>query len=195
MTDPSPRGQTEGVQRDRSAPALPSEDARFRALFHSEVGYVWATLRRLGVPPADVEDVTQEVMLRVFRLLDAYDPTRPLRPWLFGIAHRVASEWRRHRRRRPEDLTTNPGELAPSGSDVEAEVAARQARALVERALLAIEVERRAVFILHDLDGCPVPELARTLEVPLNTAYSRLRLAREEFRAEVARLQREGAGR
>jgi DNA-directed RNA polymerase specialized sigma24 family protein len=56
------------VQRDGTGPALPSEDAGFRALFHREAGYVWATLRRLGVHPSDVEDVTQEVMLRVFRL-------------------------------------------------------------------------------------------------------------------------------
>jgi RNA polymerase sigma-70 factor (ECF subfamily) len=74
-------------------------------------------------------------------------------------------------------------------------VAARQAKALVERALLAVEVDRRAVFILHDLEGCPAPDIARTLEIPVNTAYSRLRLAREEFRAEVARLHSGRTGR
>lgn len=184
------------MQRDGPGPALPSEDAGFRALFHREAGYVWATLRRLGVHPADVEDVTQEVMLRVFRLQGEYDPSRPLRPWIFGIAHRVAAEWRRHRRRHPEDPTDfDDRDLASTQGDAEAAVAARQAKALVERALLAVEVDRRAVFILHDLEGCPAPDIARTLEIPVNTAYSRLRLAREEFRAEVARLHSGRTGR
>lgn len=189
MTDLRAPGQDPSVQRDGTGPALPSEDAGFRALFHREAGYVWATLRRLGVHPSDVEDVTQEVMLRVFRLQGEYDPSRPLRPWIFGIAHRVAAEWRRHRRRHPEDPTAfEDRDLVSTRGDAEAEVAARQAKALVERALLAVEVDHRAVFILHDLEGCPAPDIARTLEIPVNTAYSRLRLAREEFRAEVARL-------
>lgn len=196
MTDLRAPGQEPSVQRDGTGPALPSEDAGFRALFHREAGYVWATLRRLGVHPSDVEDVTQEVMLRVFRLQGEYDPSRPLRPWIFGIAHRVAAEWRRHRRRHPEDPTAfEDRDLVSTRGDAEAEVAARQAKALVERALLAVEVDRRAVFILHDLEGCPAPDIARTLEIPVNTAYSRLRLAREEFRAEVARLHSGRTGR
>lgn len=196
MTDLRAPGQEPSVQRDGTGPALPSEDAGFRALFHREAGYVWATLRRLGVHPSDVEDVTQEVMLRVFRLQGEYDPSRPLRPWIFGIAHRVAAEWRRHRRRHPEDPTAfEDRDLVSTHGDAEAEVAARQAKALVERALLAVEVDRRAVFILHDLEGCPAPDIARTLEIPVNTAYSRLRLAREEFRAEVARLHSGRTGR
>lgn len=196
MTDLRGPGQDPSVQRDGTGSALPSEDAGFRALFHREAGYVWATLRRLGVHPSDVEDVTQEVMLRVFRLQGDYDPSRPLRPWIFGIAHRVAAEWRRHRRRHPEDPTDfDDRDLASTQGDAEATVAARQAKALVERALLAVEIDRRAVFILHDLEGCPAPDIARTLEIPVNTAYSRLRLAREEFRAEVARLHSGRTGR
>jgi RNA polymerase sigma-70 factor, ECF subfamily len=196
VTDLRVPGQDPSVQRDGTGPTLPSEDAGFRALFHREAGYVWATLRRLGVHPSDVEDVTQEVMLRVFRLQGDYDPSRPLRPWIFGIAHRVAAEWRRHRRRHPEDPTDfDDRDLASTQGDAEAAVAARQAKALVERALLAVEVDRRAVFILHDLEGCPAPDIARTLEIPVNTAYSRLRLAREEFRAEVARLHSGRTGR
>ncbi len=196
MTDSSGVGQEPLVQGDLPELVLPSEDARFRELFRREAGYVLASLRRLGVHPSDAEDVTQEVMLRVFRLLGEYDPSRPLRPWIFGIAHRVASEWRRHRRRHPEDPTAfEDKDLVSSQGDAESALATRQAKAMVERALLAVEVDRRAVFILHDLDGCPVPDIARTLEIPPNTAYSRLRLAREEFRAEVARLHSGRTGR
>ena len=56
-----------------------------------------------------------------------------------------------------------------------------QARKLIARALEAIPHERRGVFVMHDIDGTPIPEVAETFGIPLNTAYSRLRLARRDF--------------
>jgi RNA polymerase sigma-70 factor (ECF subfamily) len=53
-----------------------------------------------------------------------------------------------------------------------------------------VEIDRRAVFVLHDIHEVPVPEVAETLGVPLNTAYSRLRIAREEFATAVKRLRK-----
>lgn len=172
--------------------SAPSQDPRFRAIFDAEVRYVWTTLRRLGVGPADLDDVTQEVLLRVYRQLDQYDPARPLRPWLFGIAHRVASEWRRYRRRHPERPEESVPESADSSPGADETVASRQARTAVLRALDALDEDRRAVFILHELDGVAVPEIAAALGVPLNTAYSRLRLAREDFKAAINRLRHQG---
>lgn len=67
-------------------------------------------------------------------------------------------------------------------------------RRLVTRALDAIAIERRAVFVMHDMDGIAVPEIARVLEMPLNTAYSRLRLARDEFRDAIRRLSSSTGG-
>lgn len=182
---------TESTSRDQSHRVPPSCDPRFRAIFDAECPWVWSSLRRLGVAPADLEDVCQEALVRVHRNLDAYDPHRPLRPWLFGILFRVASEWRRHRRRRPEFATEglDPEDPRP---DAERCAARAEARALVERCLDAVQVDRRAVMILHDLDGVAMPEIARALDLPLNTAYSRLRLARDEFRAEHARITRVG---
>ena len=52
-----------------------------------------------------------------------------------------------------------------------------------------MEIERRAVFLMHEVDGFSIPEVAEVLAVPLNTAYSRLRLARDEFRERVRRLR------
>lgn len=170
----------------------PSQDPRFRAIFDAEARYVWTTLRRLGVSPADLDDVTQEVLLRVYRQLDQYDSARPLRPWLFGIAHRVASEWRRYRRRHPERPEDSVPEAVDSTPGADETVAAQQARTAVLRALDALEEDRRAVFILHELDGVAIPEVATALGIPLNTAYSRLRLAREDFRGAVTRLRHQG---
>lgn len=183
---------TEPAARDQSPREPPSRDPRFRAIFEAECPYVWSSLRRLGVAPADLEDVCQEVLVRVYRNLDAYDPARPLRPWIFGILHRVASEWRRHRRRHPE-FPTDALDPADARPDAEHAASRAEARALVERCLAAVQVDRRAVMILHDLDGVAMPEIARALDLPLNTAYSRLRLARDEFRAAHDTITRQGA--
>jgi RNA polymerase sigma-70 factor (ECF subfamily) len=63
---------------------------------------------------------------------------------------------------------------------------------LARSALETLELGRRAVFILHALDECPMPEVARALGLPLNTAYSRLRLARADLALAVRRLRLKG---
>src|SRR6187401_472416 len=67
----------------------------FDALFREQFGYVWHSLRRLGVAERDLEDLTQQIFLDVYRKLDTFHPNQPVRPWLFGFALRVASNYRR----------------------------------------------------------------------------------------------------
>jgi len=162
--------------------------ARFRAVFQREFDYVWASLRRLGVHDRDAEDVAQDVFVHVYRRLDDYDPTRPLRPWLFAFAFRCASDWRRLARHRVEahdDLDRRPGQALPADAIVER----AQERALVLQALEQVDLERRGVFILFELDQVPMKDVADSLGIPLFTAYSRLRVAREEFAAAVRRIR------
>jgi RNA polymerase sigma-70 factor (ECF subfamily) len=162
----------------------------FRSIFDHEFSYVWTSLRRLGVPPRDLEDITHDVFVEVFRNLDRYDPTRPLRPWLFAFAFRFASDYRRLARHRVEVYEEHAGTSAdPPADDV---VAARELRALIATALESIDMVRRGVFILHELDARPMAEIADALGIPLNTAYSRLRVAREEFTTTFRMLQRGG---
>ena len=162
----------------------------FRTLCEAELPYVWSTLRRLGVREADRPDVAQEVFLVVHDILPDYDPARPLRPWLFGIAYRVAlrANARAHHRRERYGVEVEAESRAPAPDE---SLAQAQDRALVRAAIEHIEVRRRAVFILCDLDGHSVPDAAAALSIPLNTAYSRLRRAREEFGAAVRSLHEE----
>jgi RNA polymerase sigma-70 factor (ECF subfamily) len=167
-------------------PAPPLPVAAFPAVYDAEFPYVWNALRRLGVQDRDIEDLCHDVFVIVFRNLAAYDTRRPIRPWLFGIAFRVASDYRRSARHRREV----PGERelpcpAPRADEV---MLRRERQRLVVRALEALELDRRAVFVMHDIDGHVMPDIAAALGVPLNTAYSRLRLARADFAAAVARL-------
>jgi RNA polymerase sigma-70 factor (ECF subfamily) len=145
------------------------------------------TLRRLGVAERDVEDYAHEVFLAVHRELPKYDPGRPIRPWLFAFCFRVASHYRRKARREVIDETTAEREDLREGAD--AVVEREQQRRLVLLALDGLELERRAVFVLHELDGVTCEQIARTLEIPVGTVYSRLRVAREEFAAKVKRLE------
>jgi RNA polymerase sigma-70 factor (ECF subfamily) len=161
----------------------------FAQVFEDELPYVMATLRRLGARTEDLQDLAQEVFVTVHRIFDDYDPSRAIRPWLFGIAYRVAL---RHR-----DLARHKREIyeaAPDASDTaplpDTQLERAEARVLVRAAMDRIEVHRRAVFVLSDLEGLSVPEIASTLGIPLNTAYSRLRRAREDFTSAVATLQR-----
>ncbi|MBK7857029.1 MAG: sigma-70 family RNA polymerase sigma factor [Archangiaceae bacterium] len=160
----------------------------FERLYEDHLDYVWSSLRRLGVAPAHLEDTAHDVFITAWRKLADYDPSRPIKPWLFGIAFRVASDFRERAsvRREVQGEELDREDERP-GAD--ALIHEQQRRALVRRALEAIPIERRAVFIMHELDGCPIPDVATALEVPLNTAYSRLRLARRDFQAEVQRLQ------
>jgi RNA polymerase sigma-70 factor (ECF subfamily) len=159
----------------------------FRTIFELEVGYVMRTLRRLGVAPADLEDLAHDVFLAVHQRLDSYDPARALRPWLFGFAFRVASHYRRKAGRETALDHVERVVDAADGPDALLEKEAR--RKLVLAGLDAIELSRRAVFVLHELDGVTCEEIARTLAIPVGTAYSRLRLARQDFSAAMNRLR------
>ena len=168
----------------------------FRAIYEAEFDYVWESLRRLGVRRSDLEDVAHDVFVTVYRKLGDYDSFRPIRPWLFGIAFRVASDYRRSSRVQREvfDSELETKDPAPIADE---QLASTEAHRLVMAALETINLDQRAVFILHELDGQTIPEIASALRAPLNTIYSRLRLARKAFATAAARLSappRKGGG-
>jgi RNA polymerase sigma-70 factor (ECF subfamily) len=184
-TASSPQAQAKTVQLVR-APRQPD----FRAIFEEGFDHVVHTLRRLGVREADLEDVAHDVFIIAHRQLANYDPARPLKAWLFGIAYRVASDYRKLTRHRRELVGAGARELADPAPDPEGQLALAERQRLVIEALEALDLTKRAVLVMHDIDGYAMPVIATTLSIPLNTAYSRLRLGREEFRAAVQRLIR-----
>lgn len=173
------------------APAAAPDKMPFSQLFTEHFRYVYNTLRRLGVHGNDLEDSTHDVFLAVYRHLSEWDPARPVRPWLFAFAYRTASTHRRQARRRHEFTDSDLEALSTEPDPLERLVEARQL-VLVQNALLAVALEQRAVFILHELDETPMPETAQALGIPLNTGYSRLRTARRKFDAALERLQQRG---
>ena len=162
------------------------DDACFDA-YQRELDYLVRTLQRLGVAAGDVEDLTHEVFLVLRRTWHDYDPSRPLKPYLFGIAFRVASS---HRRRFWREVPFALVEGLDRAPGPEQAFESNQARALVLAALQRISLPMRAVLVMHDLDEIPVQEVADTLAIPLFTAYSRLRKARRDLEAAITSMQK-----
>jgi RNA polymerase sigma-70 factor (ECF subfamily) len=170
----------------------PISEDEFRAIYEAQFDYVYHSLRRLGAPDGDIEDLAHDVFVVLYRGRADYDRARPIRPWLFGIAFRVSSDFRRRARHRFE-VPDDSREFADQAPGAEERLSVAEDKALVREGLQALDLDRRAVFVMHDLDGHAMPEIAAALGVPLNTAYSRLRLAREQFALVIRRkkLQRE----
>jgi RNA polymerase sigma-70 factor (ECF subfamily) len=172
-----------------AAPADSRVDGRLdaTAIFQQEFRYVWNSLRRLGVHDRDLEDMAHEVFVRVHDQLPLFDPERSLRPWLFGIALGIATNYRRLARHRLQ-LMAEPPEVTDQARRADENLEQQEEAELVHAALQKVTLEQRAVLVLHELDGCPIPEVATTLGLSLNTAYSRLRLGREAFRSAFRRM-------
>jgi RNA polymerase sigma-70 factor, ECF subfamily len=169
----------------------PAMQETFRVFFEEHFDYVYRSLRRLGVHERDLEDVAHDVFLEVHGAIDRLDASRPPKPWLFAFAFRFASDYRRLGRHRlvpsaDMDAVAHVGTSRAHGG-AEGALIDAQNRALVGRAMEELDLDRRAIIVLHDVDEVPVPEIATALGIPLNTAYSRLRLGREELRAAVKR--------
>lgn len=181
-----------------TAPSSARERAEIpdlHVIFEEHADHVGNSLRRLGVRDADVPDLVQEVFVVVHQILPDYDPERPFWPWLFGILYRTAAAYRRKAFREVLDDGSVIDARADSSKNLDEAIRLEENRRLVLAALQHVELHRRAVFVMADIDGVAVPEIARTLGIGLNTAYSRLRLAREDFRAAVTRLsKRRGDG-
>jgi RNA polymerase sigma-70 factor, ECF subfamily len=150
----------------------------FDDIYDRELDYVWRTLGRFGVPPGDIQDAAHEVFLVLHRRWNELDRERPLQPWLFGVARRVAADVRAKRREEPMQI-----EPASSSDDPLAAM-----RELLRRAMAGLDDDRRAVVILHDLEGHTGAEIAALLDIPVNTVHSRLRLARADLVAIVRKL-------
>jgi RNA polymerase sigma-70 factor (ECF subfamily) len=162
----------------------------FRSSFEQNAPFVRRTLRRLGIPPADSEDLVQEIFVVVHRKLGDYDGRSPFRSWVYGICLRVVSSYRRSARVRYE-LPQADGALDECEShvacDPERIVEVRRACLLLETLLIRLDDDKRKVFVLFELEGVAMSQVAETLGCPLQTAYSRLHAARKALRAVVER--------
>jgi RNA polymerase sigma-70 factor, ECF subfamily len=166
-------------QHAATAPSRESTDEpSFREIFDEYAPFVWRTLRHLGIAEADLDDVCQDVFTTVHRKLDGFEGRSTLRTWVYGICLRVASDRRRRAHVRREQPMAEPPVRAVEATQDE-DYARTQARALLTRLLEALDDDKRAVFVLYEIEGLPMKEIAEIVGCPLQTAYSRLHAARD----------------
>jgi RNA polymerase sigma-70 factor, ECF subfamily len=161
-----------------------SELDHWLQVFETEFDYVYRALWHFGAARADIEDLAQEVLLAMWRRRHHYDPERPLRPWIAGIAFRVVQESRRRSGRErpvglPDVLDEVPGQ--------EEQLERAQTRRLVRLVLARLPENQRAAVVMHHLDGMTVREIAEALSLPLFTVYSQLKRGLSAFAREIRR--------
>jgi RNA polymerase sigma-70 factor (ECF subfamily) len=169
------------------------QELSLEAIHERHVDFVWSSLQRLGVPRADLEDALQEVFMVVHAKLATFDRTCRMSTWLFGICLRVASGQRRKAYRHREHAVSNLEETAGAVATPSAEAALLEREALrnLESVLDTLELERRAVFVMFEIEGIGCPEIATLLGLPLGTVHSRLAAARSDFAKAALRLRKQ----
>jgi RNA polymerase sigma-70 factor (ECF subfamily) len=170
-------------------PTHPEPSADVRTLFQTHYAAVWRLLRRFGVPAAQLDDAAQEVFWVAARRFADIEGGRE-KAFLYGVALRVASNELRRAQANAEatrplsDLELMLSDFAPSPEE---SLEQRRALALLDRALARLPLELRTVLVLFELEQMTKNEVAELLELPVGTAVSRLRRAREEFRSQLKR--------
>jgi RNA polymerase sigma-70 factor (ECF subfamily) len=179
--------------REANAATSDSAPLELRALFETHHARICRLLRRFGVQPAQIDDAAQEVFWVAARRLDEIQPGRES-AFLYGVAVRVASSDVRRQKADPAgaDLAEVAEVIDPLPSP-EDQLEQQRARVLLDVALDRLPHELRRVLVLFELEGLAVREIAAVEGVPLGTASSRLRRAREEFSA-IARNIRSALG-
>jgi RNA polymerase sigma-70 factor (ECF subfamily) len=168
------------------------ESLDFTSLYDEYFPFVWRMASRMGVARSALDDVCQEVFVTVHRRLNEFEGRSSVRTWVFGILMNVVKVHRRtlarkspaHRSIAPvlDPETVADQAQGPHEAVSEAE-AVRIARELIEQ----LDDDKRIAFILAELEEMPVSEIADALAINVNTAYARLRAARQEFTAAAAR--------
>lgn len=170
----------EGEGNDVAAPRL-----EFAAVYEDHFAFVWRSLRRLGVAEAQLDDAAQDVFLVVYRRLPDFEGRSSLKTWIFGIVLKVVRTYKRTAARKPTEPLE--GDVPARASAAEELTDAARAARLVQSLLEELDDAPRAVFVLAELEEMTAPEISAALGVNLNTVYSRLRAARRDFDAALAR--------
>lgn len=176
------------LRQVRSAPPEVEPATTCLGVYEKELDYLLQTLHRMGASPREVEDLAQEVFVILHRNWPALDVSRPFRPYLFAVAFRVVCA---HRRRRAREIPYAFVDAEDQATGPEESLQSKQATHLLMAALDAVPLPRRAVVIMHDLDGVPIVEVAARLSLTRFGAYARLRKARKELASALRRTSRE----
>jgi RNA polymerase sigma-70 factor (ECF subfamily) len=170
--------------------AIPS----FETVYEENLKFVWRAARRLGIDSGDTDDVVQEVFVVAHRKLPEFEGRAQVKTWLLKILVRVVRHYFRTQQRKPGHRpaqTLDDLEVLRDHQDRgPAEAAERKdAVRVLDNLLARMDSEKREVFVLAEIEQLSSVEIAEVLGANINTIYSRLRAARQEFEQALRRFQ------
>jgi len=169
---------------------------RVAELFRAHFGFVRRVLRRCGVAEADLDDAVQEVFLVVHRRIGDFEGRASETTWLYAVAVRVASTLRRSASREQARRDKAGAQMhGATDADPEHALSRQEAATVLDTLLDELDGTKRTVFVLAELEGVPVPEIAQIMDANVRTTHSRLRLARKRFNAALERHHAQESGR
>jgi RNA polymerase sigma-70 factor (ECF subfamily) len=171
------------------------ERSAFDELYRQYRQQVLRNLHRVLGPGADLEDTAQEVFIEVYRSIARFRGESRLGTWLYRVCANVAYHRIRTRKRKEPRSVELPPTLTAHGPDPERAASDRSDLAVVHRILEALAPKKRMVFVLAELEGLEVEEIAQVVGVPRVTVRTRLHYARKEFHALAAGILPISAGR
>lgn len=163
------------------------DTAAWRTLYDRYAAPVHRFISALGVPDEERDDASQEVFLAVYRSLGGFRGEAQLSTWIYRIAARHAGRLGRRRRLRELLGRLTLREPPPPPPPDPAEQASHLL--MLDRLLGRLAPKKRTVFVLFEIEGLPVDDIARVVGCPANTVWSRLHHARAEMIELVRRAQ------
>jgi RNA polymerase sigma-70 factor (ECF subfamily) len=183
-----PGASPEPPKADSSFPVLSAtEQSRLAEMLQLHLPCVWRAGRRAGLTNAQAEENAQETFAVAARKLDEIQTGRE-RAFLLGVALRLASNTRRLVATQVEMAKAEARKHWTDSQPAAEELLSRkQQREVLDAILMSMSDAFREALILYEIHDLTLPEIADTLSIPLGTATSRLRRAREEFARKAER--------
>jgi RNA polymerase sigma-70 factor (ECF subfamily) len=198
MTRPARSSRTRAATGGRGKTHAPARDApadaatlNLTTIYRDHGQFIWLSLQRFGVRLPDLDDLAHDVFMVVHRKVSRLDPRGPIKPWLFGICMRIAANYRRRRRWKVEIPSSGRDHNRAAGLALADDLLIKaEDRELAERALAILDVGKRAIFVMFEIEEMPCAEIAELMNVPVGTVYSRLHAARRQLHEALARSSR-----
>ncbi len=170
----------------------------FRDVYDRTFSFVLRAAKRLGVDDRDLDDVTQEVFLTVYRRLSDFEGRSSVKTWVSSILGKLVQNYRRSKRRKggvtPQAPEIDPEEIPDASTDPWALAQRADARQVLHKLLGQLSKDKALVFVMVELEGMTAVEVAKLMKANIDTTYSRLRVARREFSVALAQMNGQDEG-
>jgi len=162
------------------------DEAAFHDLYSHFSGRIKSFLMGKGTQESVAEELTQEIMLIVWRRAESYNPEKAApSTWLFTIARNRRTDYLRGNSRIEVELDDEMLEVDDAEPTQEDKVGLIQQSQVLEQALNKLPQEQRQVLHLSYFRGKSHGAIAQWLDLPVGTVKSRIRLAMQSIRSEL----------